>query len=83
MPVLHVVLGLTANPEIVALDFGVDVQCIVLSQSPVRPVDGIVGSNQSFLNVLVGLVVVFQIVAVGVGHLKEVIATAGEKHGTG
>ena len=82
VPVLHIVLGLAANPEVVALNLGVDVQRVVLSQSPVRPVDGIVSSNQGFLNVLVGLVVVFQIVAVGVGHLKEIVAAAGGQHST-
>ena len=83
VPVLHIVLGLAANPEVVALNFGIDVQRVVLSQSPVGPVDGVVSSNQGFLNVLVGLVVILKEVAAGVGHLKEIVAATGEQHTTG
>ena len=83
VPVLHIVLGLAANPEVVALNFGIDVQRVVLSQSPVGPVDGVVSSNQGFLNVLVGLVVILKEVAAGVGHLKEIVAATGEQHATG
>ena len=81
VPVGHVVLGLAAYPEVVALDFGVDVECIVLSQSPVGPVDRVVGGNECLLQVLVALVVIFEEVAVRVGYLQKVVAAAGSEHG--
>ena len=56
--------AVSAHPEVVAEDFGVDIECVVCSSVPVGPVQGVVGCSESLEQVLVGSVILLKRLAI-------------------
>ena len=77
MPILHIRLSGTAYPEIVTHDFSINIQGIILSQSPVGPMNRIISRNQCLLNMRIRSIIIFQRFTCGVFHLKETVTTTG------
>ena len=74
MPVLHISEVGTTYPEEVTHDLGVDVERIVLAESPVGPMDGVVGGDESLLDMRVGSIIFFKGFARRILDLKERVA---------
>ena len=80
VPVLHIRFSGTAYPEIITHDFSINVQGIVLVQSPVGPMNRIISSNQSLLNMRIRSIIIFQWFTCGIIHFKETVTTTGSQH---
>ena len=83
MPILHIGLGCTTYPKIIAHNFTVNIQGIVLSQSPIWPMERVIGGNQSFLNMLIRSIIIFQWFTCRIFHLKKTVTATGNQHCSG
>ena len=61
MPVLHIGLVGTAYPEVIAHDFGIDIEGVILSQSPVWPVDRVVCGIQRLIDMGICGIIFFEV----------------------